>query len=79
MPKVVEQPIANGKKRAAKVIMMQGMSSFKITVRNDEQLNTTRMVKPPSVVPKDKWVVNKLFKEQASNIAHLTRTQKRRL
>lgn len=71
LPEIDEESIPKGERGVAKDTMERGIASLKITVRGDESPKPTRMVKPPSAVPNDKWVVTKVFKEPPSKLTPL--------
>lgn len=50
-------------KGIVEMTMDQDMVSLEITIRNYKELKITEMIKPPSIVPQDKWMIYKVFKE----------------
>ena len=76
-----EKPIPKGKKQVVEINGEQGVSTLKITLKDDKKLKSQRMIKPKTEVKKGQWFINKHVekrKQPPSSSIVLIRTQKKK-
>lgn len=66
-----------GSTRLVTVIVYNGQVSLEVTLKENKDPTTQRMMNPPTIIPEEKWISNEKVGFKSPHITTLTRTLKR--